>query len=236
MSEIDNFIVKFKNLLNAGRNATLTIQTEAGKAEVNLYVYLGDVHLPPDQQHYHSQVYRNGPARQRRRNRRAEARRETSLAEEAAVEKSAVDEESADVTENGEPLNVPKENCTTEEVCDELCPDEDYEEVEKLTNENSDIFRVIVSDPTSNDEDLLDQLKERISLSMEIEKVKKKDKYFEIVKHVQLETEFKVFFKVKYKREVLNAIMKLGSDKIEVRKLPFSFRRTKPPPSFPSTQ
>ena len=80
MSEIDNFIVKFKNLLIAGRIATLTIKTEAGKAAVNLHVDLGDVLLPPDQhQHHHHHGSRNGPARQRRRNRRA-AEREAALA------------------------------------------------------------------------------------------------------------------------------------------------------------
>ena len=83
MSEIDNFIVKFKNLLIAGRIGTLTIKTEAEKAAVNLHVDLGDVLLPPDQhQHHHHHGSRNGPARQRRRNRRA-AEREAALAEEA---------------------------------------------------------------------------------------------------------------------------------------------------------
>ena len=36
--EIDSFIVKFKELLISGRNATLEIKAVAGKAEVNLRV------------------------------------------------------------------------------------------------------------------------------------------------------------------------------------------------------
>ena len=44
---------------------------------------------------------------------------------------------------------------TTEEVRDEFCPDEQYENVEKLTNENSDIFSVTLSDLSSKDEDIL---------------------------------------------------------------------------------
>ena len=71
---------------------------------------------------------------------------------------------------------------------------------------------------------------------MEKANVEKFDKYFKIIKHERLQSEFKVFVRVKYKREVLDAIKNIGNAKIEVRKLPLSFRRTKPPPSFPSTQ
>ena len=43
-AEIDSFILKFKNLLISGRNATLVIKSNAGKAEVSLNVDLGQVH------------------------------------------------------------------------------------------------------------------------------------------------------------------------------------------------
>ena len=39
-AEIDSFILKFKNLLLAGSNATLVIKSNAGKAEVSLNVVL----------------------------------------------------------------------------------------------------------------------------------------------------------------------------------------------------
>ena len=71
-AEIDSFILKFKNLLLSGRNATLLIKSNAGKAEVNLSVELGEIPPPPDQQHF--QRSRNGPSRQRRRLRRAAER------------------------------------------------------------------------------------------------------------------------------------------------------------------
>ena len=71
--EIYSFILKFKNLLLSGRNATLVIKSDAGKAVVNLNVELGDV-SPPPSLHQHLRGPRNGPARQQRRLRRAAAR------------------------------------------------------------------------------------------------------------------------------------------------------------------
>ena len=69
--EIDSFYIKFKNLLLSGRNASLTIKSNDGKAEVNLHVELDSVHLKPAQEYHHyHRGSRNGPARQRRRLRR----------------------------------------------------------------------------------------------------------------------------------------------------------------------
>ena len=80
LSEVDSFFLKFKNLLHSGTNANLTIRSEAGKAFVTLAVeveHLGISNLLPRS--------RNGPSRQRRRQRRAEVRETASreAAEEA---------------------------------------------------------------------------------------------------------------------------------------------------------
>ena len=94
MSEIDSFVVKFKNLWHSGRNATLTIKSKAGKAEVTLQAELGDAPHPPAQLPNHHRVSRNGPARQRRRQRRA------ALGEAAIAGKATeVLDEKADVAE-----------------------------------------------------------------------------------------------------------------------------------------
>ena len=76
-AEIDNFILKFKNLLLAGKNATLVIHSNNGEAEVSLKVVLDK--FPPPHVHHGGQQ-RDGPSRQRRRERRR-VRRE---AEEAS--------------------------------------------------------------------------------------------------------------------------------------------------------
>ena len=83
---LHSFILKFKNLLLSGKNATLLIKSNSGNAEVSLSVELGEIPPPPDQQHCHRS--RNGPSRQRRRLRRA-AEKAASNAEEA---KEAVEE------------------------------------------------------------------------------------------------------------------------------------------------
>ena len=87
MSEIDSFIWKFRKLLHSGNNAHLEIRSEAGKATVNL---TAEVEIPFKPQ-FQS---RNGPARQRRRERRA-AERAAAAAEDAAAQtEDAVEAES----------------------------------------------------------------------------------------------------------------------------------------------
>ena len=65
MSEIDSFIFKFKHLWKSGRSASLSLKSDAGKAQVTLLVDLDEVQLPSVQ---HPVWSRNGPARQGQRN------------------------------------------------------------------------------------------------------------------------------------------------------------------------
>ena len=69
--ELDSVYVKFKTLLANEQDATLTLKSEAGRACVTLCLDLGHVHSGQDQQ---PGGPRNGPARQRRREKRAAAR------------------------------------------------------------------------------------------------------------------------------------------------------------------
>ena len=69
-SELDSFYFKFKNLLYAEEDATLTFKSEAGRAFVTLSLDLGHVHSEHDVQPPLG-GHRNGPARQRRREKRA---------------------------------------------------------------------------------------------------------------------------------------------------------------------
>ena len=65
IEEIDSFFFKFKHLLISGKNANLTMKSETGKVYVNLALEV-DVHPLTGA--------RNGPSRDRRRERRALAR------------------------------------------------------------------------------------------------------------------------------------------------------------------
>ena len=124
MSEIDNFIWKFKNLLHAGKKANLSINSEAGKALVTLTV---EVNVPP----FPSKSSRNGPSRQRRRIRRAAERAAAVIAavEDAADQQSKVAEEVTDNVSNNlnataeEVVQIPVEKAATakEDFICELC-------------------------------------------------------------------------------------------------------------------
>ena len=85
--ETHGFVQKFKNLWQAGRNASLTNKSSAGKAQVELSVELGEA-TPVAAHGSHQKMHnlsRNGPARQRRREKRA-AERKAAAGTDVAVE------------------------------------------------------------------------------------------------------------------------------------------------------
>ena len=128
--QMDSFVKKFKILCQAGRNASLTLSSNAGKAVLNLRVDLGvleeqDPHPP----HHPSTRSRNGPSQQRRRDRRAAARKATSEQAEAVLsleerqvlreaEKAEAnhDAEKAEANVNAVKANIVTEVKVTEEV------------------------------------------------------------------------------------------------------------------------
>ena len=80
VTELDSFVLKFKNLCLARNNANLTMKTIAGKVTVCLQVELDGLPL-------HTQLplkTRNGPSQQNPREKRAIARK--VVAEKAAAE------------------------------------------------------------------------------------------------------------------------------------------------------
>ena len=90
-SELDSFYVKFKNLLRAEKDATLTLKSEAGRAVISLSVDLG--HVLSEHGLRNSQP-RNGPARQRRREKRAEVRKVAAEKAVSSAEEAKEKEES----------------------------------------------------------------------------------------------------------------------------------------------
>ena len=73
-SEINSFVRKFKALCQLGRSAKLTLSSNAGKATLHLQVDLGVLSQEPPPLHPPPKEARNGPARLRRREKRAAAR------------------------------------------------------------------------------------------------------------------------------------------------------------------
>ena len=145
--ELDSFYVKFKNLLHAEKDATLTLKSEAGRASISLSLDLGHVHSEHGQ--LPSSRNRNGPARQRRREKREAVRSEKLSAEKVELEDEASTEKVEDepstqnsnaekATETKEAVQAKEPNIlekeTTEQVKhpvkeldDEVCPDEVYQ-------------------------------------------------------------------------------------------------------------
>ena len=73
IGQLKSFVGKFINLWQSGIDASLQIQTSAGKAQVTFKAELGEDPLP----HHHlapPQMFVPGQARLRRRQRRADAR------------------------------------------------------------------------------------------------------------------------------------------------------------------
>ena len=92
--QLSNFLRKFQEVWQAGKDARLFLECHAGQAVLNLHVRL-EHPLPPPQQHHHHHR-RPGPSRLRRRARRAAARAAANAAPAAA--KAASEEETTVAT------------------------------------------------------------------------------------------------------------------------------------------
>ena len=117
--ELDSFITKFKGLWNSGLDAHLELNTHAGQAWVNLRVRLG--HAPgPLQPHFQfpppANKSRNGPARERRRAKRAAERAATTEKVELGAEEAT---SSTDVTVD-DAVEMIINDDITEEVMEEV--------------------------------------------------------------------------------------------------------------------
>ena len=161
MSDIDSFVLKFKQLLHSGKKAHLELKSLAGKAMVHLSVEVDD-----DQQFQPRAQPRNGPACQRRRERRAAERDAAAVAADhsgdgPATEKVAEKSVSKDIEKDtptnptvnsdekvktaeeteivekakkNEEENVVEDTTVSEaEVNDEFCPNESYQPKSKTS-------------------------------------------------------------------------------------------------------
>ena len=113
LTQFQSFVGKFVSLWEQGLDARLNVNCSAGQAWVQLHVGLGDAH-GPQQQEPQGHVRVPGPARLRRRQRRAEERRkEAENAKEASTGKVVVDEAA--------------EKDAQRIVQDEICADAEYQ-------------------------------------------------------------------------------------------------------------
>ena len=190
VSEIDTFYFKFKNLCVAGINATLTLHSEEGRAQVTLNADLG--HLGPvvsPSQHPHG---RNGPARVRRRERRAAARQseEAVKATTEKVEKctaaTQTTEEVLDCEQQvvGDDTAAKVNDATaTEEVTDEFCPNREYCDQSKVDeSEDTIVYDIECWDPGNKwvKEDVFNHMGEALEQMFECFKIKSENQQYKL--------------------------------------------------------
>ena len=134
--ETHGFVKKFKNLWQAGRNASPTNKSSAGKAQVELSVELGEA-TPVAAHGSHQKMHnlsRNGPARQRRREKRA-AERKAAAGTDVAVE--ATKAKGKDATKG--------EESASDEIKDQDSKVNDAEEVfVKFASGDCDIYNLVI--------------------------------------------------------------------------------------------
>ena len=131
--ELSSFLMKFQGLCRAGKEAKLSFTSKNGRTIVSLNLEIGRVH-PQSQFVQPRPKHRNGPSRERRRMRRAEARKNAAV--EATKELSVVETE---VLVMAEKATASENNSTSidtiGEVTDEVCPDDKYLSDEQVIEE-----------------------------------------------------------------------------------------------------
>ena len=150
--EISSFIFKFQNLCRAGKDAKLSLTSKNGKTIVNLNLHIGSLPplLPgPHPQHVPPQKHRNGPSRERRRQKRADARK--TAAEQALDLLSTEEIEVLAIAEKAEKelsRIYSKDDCEMKvnaptEPNDEICSDREYH----VQNTTEEVVEEIVIEP-----------------------------------------------------------------------------------------
>ena len=152
VSEIDNFVKKFKNLWTSGYDAHLDINSHAGKAWIGLRLRLGEYPGGEPVYNHGNPHYgnRNGPSRQRRRFRRARDAAQANC-EPEDDEKEAT--EANDITEEVK-SDEPHKNIFIEGECVVTTAEVatcDPKDVENETSEANDVTEeVTTAEPHQN--------------------------------------------------------------------------------------
>ena len=193
VSEIDTFYFKFKNLLLAEKNATLTLRSEDGRAQVTLSVDLG--HLLPGAVPQHQQPHqcRNSPARIRRRERRAEARRNAEAEEalETSKEmKKSMATQTTEIVDIGNNQETDTRDTTedavvnaTEKVADEFCSDQEYSgPFRDVESEDTITYEIECWDPGNKwiEQDVFNHMGESLEQMFICFKVKSEDQQYRL--------------------------------------------------------
>ena len=228
--EMDSFMLKFKNLWNQGRNATLNLETIAGKVKVNLSVELDNPDEGEKPQLWIQNLSKNSPACQRRRMRRALARSATN--EESDDVKVEVTEEETDAVEEevtGKETDAAealvkatdKIEYDIEDLLDEFCSEEEYN---KEAEDNFEIFKVTsrqFPDESSKTEiEVVKEIERNLLQTFNYFKVNKEDRTLKIIKSEKINNCVKMLLKVKNTPKVIESVNGLQTWMTDIFKIP----------------
>ena len=171
-SELESVVNKFKALLNAGKNAHLSLKSEAGKAFVSLSVEI--------EQNEASRLYRparNGPARQRRRERRELARAQATVAAEDAAAGVTLEDTEMEASEAANPTNAEEASAKVAAAFVEPRDEIENEIIHTEEKQVSEICSTISVFPIRHVNPSDDIIKESIRKKLEAKEVKVIDIY-----------------------------------------------------------
>ena len=194
LQEINSFVNKFVSLWSRGIEAKLFMETEAGKASVNLHATLGSSCLP---EHQDGQGCRVGGSRIRRREKRAAARQLAAEQVAQSGESKEKDEEAVKAAEEAltaDEVNndVVEETVKVIEEVDPSVSDDLDTYAEKATNstnkmeveDDSDcdiyIFRYWDNFNTSKAQEALDYIEKSLKQNFKKNKVKDLDQIYKV--------------------------------------------------------
>ena len=166
LEQFQSFIGKFVSLWNQGLDAKLNVESSGGEAWIQLQVGLGEAKVPEQDQDQEGNVHLAGPARQRRRQRRAEGRTQKAekvkddipLEDAAYAHVKEVKNEVKDVTEKVTKIksSVICDSETTENVVEKkMCSVDFYptdsvniedfkDEIEKYFKKRNDVIENVI--------------------------------------------------------------------------------------------
>ena len=133
-TELDTFILKFKQLWQSGLNAHLDLESNAGQAWLGLRLQLGDVPGPshgPTVSHF----IKSSPSRDRRNDRRA-----AEQVAKASTSDLDISDETSDVAEEARDISVEEANKSkSSAVAVESCEENGTDDIEASVEDSQSI-------------------------------------------------------------------------------------------------
>ena len=221
-----------RNLWQAGKKASLSVKSNAGKATVTLCLDL-DVPSGPGHHIHHQQPKRNGPSQQRRRERRSAARSAEeaaarNVAEKASKNETLVAEKAQLDVKETDSQSVSAEQATQQaaKVIDEFCSDKSFSEnIGGGLDCELYLMKYRDSSKVNEAQDALNYIDEKLKYNFIRYKVDEADRVYKIGEIRRSGEAFEVEIKLKnncpsrVSNSVINMATSRGNLNVEIREI-----------------